>query len=461
MAVRQLITELIIDYNMKKILSLIVLLAGVTMLMSCGDDDATYNSIQKLEVSNAEVLFEAEGGTGSITVNTSSGVTATTESTWLTVAANGNKVTVTAPLNSSLDGRSATITLKAGDAQAVVTATQKGSVYGIAGGLDYTLADAPNSSIAVPVVHTSAVVVKSLSDWLTATFNTETNQIEIVAAANDAETTREGYVAFETGIIKDTLTIVQDAFVFEVGTDSIAMPTEGGVQKVGIKHSRTVTLATDADWITCKLDTKTDTIEVTVDKNEGEARMGVITVKTSQFEKTIKIYQEEKEPDLPLWGTYTFYWVGNEVYNLGDFTIEEYTGEDAEEGDIILRGFYVPGNEVWGFLEDGKLYLYANQALGILNDPNEGDYGNILQSTSGQDYIEFDITPDGIITKDLRVIATDPGYTQGWWWEIPAGGTTVFARAEEADASRSAIKGGFKNKSRKNIPTNIKLYHKK
>ena len=447
---------------MKKILSFIVLLAGVISFTSCGDDDATYTAIQKLEVSQADVMFAAEGGTGSITVNTSAAVTATAEGSWLTVAANGNQVTVTAPLNSSLDGRSAKIIIKAGDAQAIVTATQKGSIYGVAGGLDYTVADAANSSVAVPVVHTSPVTVKSLTDWLTAKFNTETNQIEIVAAANDEKTKREGYVAFETGIIKDTLTIVQDAFVFEVGTDSIAMPTEGGVQKVGIKHSRTVTLATDADWITCKLDTKTDSIAVTVAANDGEARLGVITVKTSQFEKTIKVYQEEKEPDLPLWGTYTFYWVGSQTYDLGNFTIEEDTGEDAEEGDIVLKGFYVPGNTIYGFIENGKLYLFANQALGILNDPEEGDYGNILQSTSGQQYIEFEITPDGIITKDLRVIATDPAYTQGWWWEIPAGGTTVFVRAEEeAAASRSAIKGGFKNKSRKNLSTNIKPFQKK
>jgi hypothetical protein len=38
---------------MKKILCLIVLLAGVTMFTSCGDDDATYTSIPKLEVSKA------------------------------------------------------------------------------------------------------------------------------------------------------------------------------------------------------------------------------------------------------------------------------------------------------------------------------------------------------------------------------------------------------------------------
>jgi hypothetical protein len=139
-----------------------------------------------------------------------------------------------------------------------------------------------------------------------------------------------------------------------------------------------------------------------------------------------------------------------------------YTSQFLAELYANKRGNYSSRNTIYGFIENGKLYLFANQALGILNDPEEGDYGNILQSTSGQQYIEFEITPDGIITKDLRVIATDPAYTQGWWWEIPAGGTTVFVRAEEeAAASRSAIKGGFKNKSRKNLSTNIKPFQKK
>ena len=175
---------------MKKILCLIVLLAGVTMFTSCGKDDATYTAIPKLDVSKAEVLFESNGGTGSITINTSSPVTATTESTWLTVSANGNVVTATAPVNGSLDGRSATIIIKAGDAQAIVTATQKGSVYGINGGLEYELSDTAQAKVSIPVVQSAGVSVTSLADWLTASFNSETSTIEVVATSNDVEEPR-------------------------------------------------------------------------------------------------------------------------------------------------------------------------------------------------------------------------------------------------------------------------------
>ena len=53
---------------MKKILSFIVLLAGVTMFTSCGEDDATYTAPIPLEVSDVNVLFESEGGTGTISL---------------------------------------------------------------------------------------------------------------------------------------------------------------------------------------------------------------------------------------------------------------------------------------------------------------------------------------------------------------------------------------------------------
>lgn len=452
---------------MKKIFSLIVLLAGVIQFTSCGEDDATYTSTPKLDISQANVLFEAEGGTGSITINTASSVTATTESSWLTVSASGNKVTATASPNASLNGRSALIFIKEGNLQATVTATQKGSVFGIAGGFEYELADTQGSSVSIPVVHTSDVSVQSLADWLTASFNSATDEIEIVAASNDAETPREGLVAFATGTVKDTLVITQSAILFNLEKDAIEIPNTGDIQYIGVEHSRPVTVEADVDWISCELNEKGDSIVVAVGEGTDEDRQGTITVKSLDFTRSISVIQKgaEENPveENPLFGTYTFFWAGTNTYNLGDIVIEEYTGEDAEEGDIVIRNFYIPGSVLYGFYQDDKLYLFPYQPIGILNDPDEGDYGNLLMSASSQDYIVFDITPEGIVSTDLCVMATDPGYAQGWWWEIPAGGTTVFIKdtAEARAFHRAAIKGGIKKtKSHKNLPKKFKLFHK-
>ena len=261
------------------------------MFTSCGKDDATYTAIPKLDVSKAEVLFESNGGTGSITINTSSPVTATTESTWLTVSANGNVVTATAPVNGSLDGRSATIIIKAGDAQAIVTATQKGSVYGINGGLEYELSDTAQAKVSIPVVQSAGVSVTSLADWLTASFNSETSTIEVVATSNDIEEPRIGYVAFQTGNVKDTLEIAQAGLLLNLEKLSIAVPNEGGIQSVTIEHSRPVTIETSSEWIVCAYNDKTNVLSISIDENKALARQGTITVKSLDIEKTISVIQ--------------------------------------------------------------------------------------------------------------------------------------------------------------------------
>ena len=461
---------------MKKILSLIVLLAGVISFTSCGDDDATYTAIQKLEVSQAEVLFEAEGGTGSVTINTSSAVTATTESSWLTVAANGNRVTVTAPLNVSLNGRSAAIIIKSGDAQAIVTATQKGSVYGIAGGLEYQLPDV-NGKVSVPVVHTTDVIVNSLSDWLTATFNSATSTIDIVAASNDAETAREGYVAFATGDnIKDTLVITQDALLFEVEKASLDMPVEGDTMTVAIKHSRPVSAEVDAEWLECKLDAKGNVLTVIAAENTGEARQGTVTVKSLAAVRTITVNQaaaateEPEEPvvENPYYGTYTFYFVyGEDTYNMGNFSIVEYVGEDAEEGDVLIIDLYLPGSAIFGVLkpEEGKLYIAPYQDLGYDEYTGLGTIGNLTYSASGADWIVFDITEQGIVSSDFCVLATNPEYTEAYGLVLPSGGTSWFIKAEEAAArsmqrAAAAKKNTFKLQRNLNLPKDFKVFRK-
>jgi hypothetical protein len=195
---------------MKKLYSLIALLTAVILFTACGKDDATYNPAPKLEVTAVNVLFEPEGGQGSITVNTASSLSATTDASWLSLTVNGNQVTAVADANTTLDGRSAKITLQAGGAEAFVTATQKGSVYGITLTDELLqIADTANSQTAIPIVHSGAVNVESLVDWLSARFDEESSSIVVVGQANPQKEARTGYVAYATGNIKDTLTITQ------------------------------------------------------------------------------------------------------------------------------------------------------------------------------------------------------------------------------------------------------------
>lgn len=201
---------------MKKIFSLIVLLAGVITFTSCSDDDATYTPVTPLEVSSADVYFEALGGTGSIVVNTNGAVTAQTSSQWLTVSTSGNTVTVTAQENSTRDGRSAKIVLTAANgATANVTATQNGIVYGLKKGTSYTLNDNANT-LNLEIYHSKSVTVRSLTDWITASFNEETDRIDISVTPNNTGQKRFGYVEVSSGEFSDIVTISQFDFAKDV-----------------------------------------------------------------------------------------------------------------------------------------------------------------------------------------------------------------------------------------------------
>ena len=203
---------------MKKILSFIVLLAGVISFTSCSDDDATYTPVLPLEIASNDVYFEAAGGTGSIVVNATGSVTAETTSDWITLSVNGKTVTVTAKENTAFDGRSARIVLTADGATTNVTAIQKGNVYQVEGSHDYTIEDGA-STLKISIVSSSPVTVKSLVDWITATYNSEDSEITINIEANTTTASRVGEVVIEAGSRKDTLTITQGAPGIDVTGD--------------------------------------------------------------------------------------------------------------------------------------------------------------------------------------------------------------------------------------------------
>ena len=209
------------------------------MYTSCGDDDATYTPAPTLDVTSADLRFEATGGTGSVVVNTTGALEATTTSKWVHLTVNGNQVTVVVDENTTLDGRSANIVLKSAGATGQVTATQKGGTYGLAGGTVYTLSDDVDT-LRVPVVHTSAVEVTSLADWITVKFDASTDEIEFAVGANDTGWRRTGQVAIETGIIHDTITISQFDYLNDVqGTYALVYTASSGQTYTFVQLERT------------------------------------------------------------------------------------------------------------------------------------------------------------------------------------------------------------------------------
>jgi len=277
---------------MKKILSFIVLLAGVISITSCSSDDATYQATPELEVASANVLFEAEGGDGSIVVNGSGTVTATTDASWLTLSVQGSQVIVTAQPNLTLDGRSAVIKLVSGSTEAQVTATQKSSVYGVPS-LEYEIGDY-QASLDIDVVHNQKVTVESQSEWLTATFNEGTSQIEIVAEDNNEADPRVGIVTVTMGDYSNDIVITQQGFLLEPETDKIKSTNEAGDYTISISHSRAVTVKSNDEWVTATWNARTNVLSCSITANDtGAPRVGTVTITSGPVVKTVAFIQYE------------------------------------------------------------------------------------------------------------------------------------------------------------------------
>lgn len=165
-------------------------------------------------------------------------------------------------------------------------------------------------------------------------------------------------------------------------------------------------------------------------------------------------------------GTFTYYVTLNadgKTHKLGNFTIAEYTGEDAEPGDVVISGLYLDDSEIYGYydLTESKLYIQRYQLLGTY-EYKGATYGVLTSSSSGQKWVEFDITEDGIISKDFALVYTDVAVTEILGDEVPAG-TTYFVKVEAPAAARSAAnfakKNGFKKYA--NVVKNVKTTSKK
>ena len=319
---------------MKKIFSFILLLAGVTMVTSCGEDDATYTPVEPLEIVSNTAIFETAGGTGTITVKGSGALTATTTAQWLVVTVSGNTVTVTAQENPSLSGRSALITLTAGGKTAKVTATQKGLAYGVLEGLACIVDDMENV-VEMNFSNSLPGTVTSLDEWIVPTL--EGTKLTLTVAENYARESRLGKVVVKASEYSDTIRVFQRPMVFKVGAKQLECDDNKAKSfDVVIRASKKVALSRDVDWIGAKW--KNDSVlTVSISANSGALRTGHLFVKSGSETESIFIAQYDFLQEVSS-GYYVFWYydaqAGDWAYmfallNLEEQTMELYADEET------------------------------------------------------------------------------------------------------------------------------------
>lgn len=292
---------------MKKILCFIFLLAGVTMVTSCSEDDATYTPVQSLEIASNSVLFETVGGTGTITVKGSDALTATTTAKWLTVSVSGNTVAVTAEENPSLNGRSALIVLTASGKTANITATQKGLAFGVAEGLEYEVDDQENV-IELNFANSLTPTINSLDEWITPVL--EGTKLTLNVDENMVRQDRTGLVVVKCAEYADTIVVYQEAMVFEV-SDNLFQSCDNKAASFDLTFdaSKKISLSKDAGWIDVKQkDDSTLTISIP-DNDEGTLRAGHLYIKCGDEIETILIGQYDFIQEVS--SGYYYFWYYN------------------------------------------------------------------------------------------------------------------------------------------------------
>lgn len=202
---------------MKKIFSIITLCL-CTLLVACSDEEAVTSSLQVVATDGID--FSAASGEGTITVNATEAITATSNKEWCTTTVEGNVVHVAVTTSSEVTSRIALVTISAGTSSVDVPVIQAGAVTivddynlyyccGYDGG-EFDFSFKTNSSYSVEVPEEAA-------GWLTYTYDTENNVLKFNVAASADKTPRGAEVKLSAGAKELVLSLSQ----IEVSLDLI------------------------------------------------------------------------------------------------------------------------------------------------------------------------------------------------------------------------------------------------
>ena len=183
----------------------------VTVTASNGDQQLVsvvqYGVVLSLSVGTLDV----NGSTQEyeIAAETTVPLTVTSDVEWITAVydAENHVINVTIMHNVDENPREGHITVQGEGVTETITIKQGGIVLEVAKD-KYVSSTNKASKLSIPVIRSIEVEVTSDADWLTATFNEETNKLEVSIAAS-TEVQRSGNITLTSGSLTKTVTIEQ------------------------------------------------------------------------------------------------------------------------------------------------------------------------------------------------------------------------------------------------------------
>lgn len=179
-------------------------------LTACSADDDLKGHVPSaptIQVVSNDLLFTAPGGTSSVEVAVgSAALTATTDADWCMATVNGSVVTVSVQANGDFEGRTAILTLKAGEAVRQLPVQQLGMVLGSLPVSSRGVA-VGGETFSYTIAHDLPMTVATDQSWLHATLEGE--RLTVSVDGNEGGHLRRGRVVTECAGIRDTLGIAQ------------------------------------------------------------------------------------------------------------------------------------------------------------------------------------------------------------------------------------------------------------
>lgn len=172
-----------------------------------------------LELSDTDLVFDAEGGQKTFTITSNAEWTITNESEWCTTdvaSGTGNRtVTVTSQTYGELEDRNMNLTVKAGDKTLVLGVTQKGKDAIIPDKAKFEVPQ-EGGDLAIKVrsnVTYEVVIPEFCSSWIQPAPETRSEVSDttyrFLIAENEEDDARTGFIIFSAASLQDTVRIFQ------------------------------------------------------------------------------------------------------------------------------------------------------------------------------------------------------------------------------------------------------------
>ena len=197
----------------------------VGVLTSCSDDDDASGS-SSLAIVSSSVFFPSQGGDGQVVVAGNETVEAHLPVSWCQATVSGQTVMLTAQPNTTIEGRSAILTLRTASGSARLTVQQRGIVYNFPHQRYYIYGDTAISA-SLPISYDNATTVTTSASWLSASL--QAGHVAYEAQPNTTQRVRSAWVRIASGQYRDSLKVLQ----YDAQTDILGHYTLAGTEADG------------------------------------------------------------------------------------------------------------------------------------------------------------------------------------------------------------------------------------